>query len=192
MKFGNAKEFPAIWEFAQLCIFFCLEVMIKNVSCCAALKKTFLTQFPNFHWVWPVFFPLVVIKNECFSLKKFGLKMQQHLLSVFWEKRFVRCFFGLLTKKWAHRLILKMTEKVDQVLRFKMNSKICLKSPGQIMLRPGRKKCCILLKAGKTQREREREREREMWTHFAFAWCGYVTQPNWWPHFWWHFTVVQS
>ena len=73
------------------------------------------------------------------------------MISVFLEKRFVSCFFGLSTKKGAHRLILKMTGKVDQVLRFKMNSKICLKSPGQIMLRPGRKKCCLLLKAGKTQ-----------------------------------------
>ena len=91
------------------------------------------------------------------------------MISVFLEKRFVSCFFGLSTKKGAHCLILKMTGKVDQVLCFKMNSKICLKSPGQIMLRPGRKKCCILLKAGKTQREREREREREMCTHFAFT-----------------------
>ena len=33
MRFGIAKEFPAIWEFAQLSLFFCLEVTIKNVNC---------------------------------------------------------------------------------------------------------------------------------------------------------------
>ena len=33
MGFGIANKFPTIWEFAQLCSFICLEVIIKNIKC---------------------------------------------------------------------------------------------------------------------------------------------------------------
>ena len=32
MRFGSAKKFPPIWDFARLCSFIRLEVRIKNVN----------------------------------------------------------------------------------------------------------------------------------------------------------------